>query len=70
MFDTLNKFFKITVKHVNKSGLHSSKGIRVPQSIFLSSLLANVYLDEFDRFIDSLKKEVDKGTLTNNTTKE
>lgn len=70
MLDTLNKFFKMTIKDVGKGGLDTSKGIGVPQGNPLSPLLANVYLNEFDHFVDSLKKKVDKGTPTNKTTKE
>ena len=70
MLDTLNKLFKMTIKDVGQGGPDPSKGIGVPQDNPLSSLLANVYLNEFDHFVDSLKKEADKGTSTNKTTKE
>jgi retron-type reverse transcriptase len=70
MLDTLNKFFKMSVKDVEKGGPDTSKGIGLPQGNPLSPLLANVYLNEFDYFIDDLKKEIDKGTPNNTTTKE
>lgn len=70
MLDTLNKFFKIVIKDVDKSGPDPSKGLGVLQGNPLSPLLANIYLNEFDHFIDSLKKEIDKGTPISTTTKE
>lgn len=69
LFDTLNKFFKMRVKDVKKGGPDTSKGIGVPQGNPLSPLLANIYMNELDHFIDSLKKEIDKGT-PGNTSKE
>jgi retron-type reverse transcriptase len=69
MVDTLNKLFKMRVKDVEKGGSDTSKGIGVPQGNPLSPLLANVYMNELDHFMDSLKKEVDKGT-PGNTSKE
>jgi len=70
MLDTLNKFFKMPIKDLNKGGPDPSKGLGVPQGNPLSPLLANIYLNEFDSFIKNLKKEVDKGTPKNLTTKE
>ena len=70
MLDTLNKFFKMPIKDVNKGGPDPSKGLGVPQGNPLSPLLANVYLNEFDYFIEGLKKEIDKGIPKNLTTKE
>lgn len=70
MLDTLNKFFKMPIKDVNKGGPDPSKGVGVPQGNPLSPLLANVYLNEFDYFIEGLKKEVDKGIPKNLTTEE
>lgn len=62
MFDTLYKFFNMPVKNLDLGGPDTSKGIGVPQGNPLSPLLANVYLNELDHFIDRLKKEVDKGS--------
>ena len=62
MVDTLNKLFKMQVKNVEKDGLDISKGIGVHQGTPLSPLLANVYMNELDHFIDSLKKKIDKST--------
>jgi retron-type reverse transcriptase len=70
LLDTLNKFFKMPIKDIDKGGPDPSKGIGVPQGNPLSPLLANIYLNEFDHFIYNLKKEIDKGTPTNTTTKE
>lgn len=69
VIDTLNKLFKMRVKDVEKEGPDTSEGIGVPQGNPLSPLLANVYLNELDHFMDSLKKEIDKGT-PGNTSKE
>ena len=70
LLDTLNKFFKMPIKDVNKGGPDPSKGLGVPQGNPLSPLLANIYLNEFDYFIQNLKKEVDKGTPKNLTTEK
>lgn len=70
MQDTLNKLFCMTIKDVEKGGPDPSKGIGVPQGNPLSSLLANIYLNEFDHFVGSLKKEIDKGKASKKTTKE
>lgn len=69
MVDTLNKLFKMQVKDVKKGGPDTSKGIGVPQGNPLSPLLANAYMNEFDHFMESLKKQIDKGG-PGNTTKE
>lgn len=62
MVDTLYKFFSMPVKSLDLGGPDTSKGVGVPQGNPLSSLLANVYLNELDHFIDLLKKEVGKGS--------
>ena len=59
--DTLNKIFKTPVKGVEKGGPDTSRGIGVPQGNPLSPILANIYLNEFDCFMENLKKEIDKG---------
>jgi len=69
MMDTLYKFFNMPVKNLDEGGPDTSKGVGVPQGNSLSPLLANVYLNELDHFMDSLKNEVDKGT-PGGTTKE
>ena len=69
MVDTLNKLFKMRVKDVEKGGPNTSEGIGVPQGNPLSPFLANVYMNELDHFMDSLKKKIDKGT-PGNTSKE
>ena len=60
--DTLNKILKTPVKGVEQGGPDTSQGTGVLQGNPLSPVLANIYLNEFDHFMDSLKKEVDKGT--------
>jgi retron-type reverse transcriptase len=67
MVDTLNKLFKMRIKDVGEP--NTSDGTGVPQGNPLSSLLANVYLNEFDHFMESLKKEIDK-SIPSNTFKE
>ena len=62
MVDTLYKLFKMPVKNLDLGGPDTSKGVGVPQGNPLSPVLANVYLNELDHFIDLLKKEVDKGS--------
>ena len=69
MVDTLYKFFNMPVKDLNLEGPDTSKGVGVPQGNPLSPLLANVYLNELDYFMNRLKKEVDKGS-PGETTKE
>lgn len=69
MVDTLYKFFNMPVKNLDLGGPDTSKGVGVSQGNPLSSLLANVYLNELDHFIDLLKKEVDKSS-PGETTKE
>jgi retron-type reverse transcriptase len=61
MVDTLYKLFKMPVKNLDLGGPDTSKGVGVPQGNPLSPLLANIYLNELDHFIDILKNEVDKG---------
>ena len=70
MFDTLNKFFKMTIEDVGKDGPNSNKGLGILQTNPLSPLLANVYFNEFDHFIDSLKKEIDKKISINKIIKK
>ena len=62
MVDTLYKLFNIPVKGLNLGGPDTSKGVGIFQGNPLSSLLANVYLNELDHFMDQLKKDVDKGS--------
>ena len=62
LVETLYKFFNMPVKNLDLGGPDTSKGVGVPQGNPLSPLLANVYLNELDHFIDRLKKEVDKGS--------
>lgn len=62
LVDTLHKFFNMPVKNLDLGGPDTTKGVGVPQGNPLSPLLANVYLNELDHFIDLLKKEVDKGS--------
>jgi len=70
MIDTLYKLFNMPVKNLELGGPDTSKGVGVPQGNPLSPLLANVYLNELDQFMDLLKKEVDKGSPIGITTKE
>jgi retron-type reverse transcriptase len=70
MRDTLNKFFKMPVKNVEKGGADTSKGVGVPHGNPLSPFLVNICLNEFDYFMDDLKKEIDKGISVNTITKE
>jgi len=62
MMDTLYKLLNMSVKDLNLGGPDTSKGVGVPQGNPLSSLLANVYLNELDHFMDQLKKDTDKGS--------
>lgn len=66
--DTLSKLFKMGVKYVEKEEPNTCNGVGVPQGNPLSSLLVNVYLNEFDHFMKSLKKEVSNGILCNTST--
>lgn len=68
--DTLYKIFKTPVKDKDKGGPDTSKGIGLPQGNPLSQVLANIYLNELDWFVNDLKEEVNKGTPSNTTTKE
>jgi retron-type reverse transcriptase len=68
--DTLYKIFKTPVKDKDKGGPDTSKGIGLPQGNPLSPVLANIYLNELDWFVNDLKEEVNKGTPSNTTTKE
>ena len=62
LVDTLYKLFNMPVKDLNLGGPDTSKGVGVSQGNPLSPLLANVYLNELDHFMDQLKKGVDKGS--------
>ena len=70
MVDTLYKFFKMRVKNLDEGGPDTSKGVGVSQGNPLSPLLANIYLNELDQFMENLKKETDKGVQGQTTTKE
>lgn len=70
MQDTLNKLFRMTIKDIEKGSPDFSKGIGVPQVNPLNPLLANIYLNEFDHFVGSLKKKIDKSKASGKTTKE
>lgn len=69
LVDTLYKFFKISVKNLNAGKSNTNKGVGIPQSNPLSPVLANVYLNELDHFVDCLKKKIDESSL-GKTTKE
>jgi hypothetical protein len=65
MLSILNKFFNISVINVEKGEADTSKSIGVLQGNPLSSLLVNICLNEFDYFMDDLKKEIHTGTFVN-----
>lgn len=62
LIDTLRKCFKTEIKGLEKGGPDYSKGRGVPQGNPLSPILANIYLNKFDKFMEELKKTIDKGT--------
>ena len=70
LIDILYKFFNAPIKGKEKGGPDTSKGIGVPQGNPFSPLLMNIYLNEFDRFILTLKEEIDKGKPSSQNTKE
>lgn len=61
LVDTLYKLFNAPVIGVEKGGPDTSKGIGIPQGNPLSPILANIYMNEFDHYMETLKKEIDKG---------
>ena len=70
LIDTIYKFFNASLKGIERDGPDTNKGVRVLQGNPLSFLLANIYLNEFDQFVISLKKKVNKGkTLSKNVKK-
>lgn len=70
LIDILYKFFNAPIKGKERRGSDSSKGIGIPQGNPFSPLLMNIYLNEFDQFILTLKKEIDKGKQSSQNTKE
>jgi CRISPR-associated protein Cas1 len=70
LIDTLIKIFKSPIKDLEKGGVDCSKGKGLPQGSPLSPVLLNVYLSEFDYFIEGLKKECDRGKPQTNASKE
>lgn len=58
--DTIVQLLQGSVKELDKSCLGCGKSIGLPQSNPVSPVLANLYLNEFDYFVEHLKKEFDK----------
>lgn len=68
--DDMYKIFQSSVINLKKSGQDCSKSIGVPQGNLMSPMLVNIYLNEFDYFIDNLKKKFNKASVKTKITPE
>ena len=50
----------VSVKKIEKIGFRTCKKVGFPQFNIFSSLLINIYLNEFDQFMIVLKKKMNK----------
>jgi len=70
LLDVIIKIFSSPIKGIEKGGQDISKGRGLPQGNPMSPILMNVYLNEFDNFINDLMEEHNKGKPVSTTTKE
>lgn len=69
-FSLLNKMFKAKILSLEAGGPDTSQGKGVAEGDTLSPLLANIYLHKLDEKMAALKKDIDKGEPTSETTPE
>lgn len=69
LLHTIYEFFNAQLKEIEKDNPDTSKVVGVLQANPLFSLLVNIYLNEFDQFLISLKKKHDKNETSNKNTK-
>lgn len=70
LFSLLNKMFKAKILFTESGGADTSRDKGAPQGNPLSALLANIYLHKLDEKMATLKKDIDKGEPTSETTPE
>jgi len=67
--DTIRKLFNMEVVNLQAGGPDTSKGWGIPQGNPLSPLLANIYLDKLDKFMEGLAVVNNKGERLKTTRK-